>query len=429
MTLAQLEFPLEAPGVVSASPPSDGGTDLPRAGGCLTSLVADSVTLRRQRLFLLEELGRRLAGAPDELAISEEGVRLLAELKEIMVGVNGQDQAIRDNAKLTDDARAAGRKAAVKPCAAFAGKRLGLTLLDLQFLWNPQMNGRRVANGFYASDARFALEFAIMSRFGEHFIVTLPGAGSFRVRNTRGAIEGFIERVRSRFGKFNDGAAFPNGGKPRTGPHLPPSLTKKVKAEHIRYAAELVVERDHRYAELRLVVNDGGLAVATDGRRLVAIDAAGFDVGVALGRPAAAKFPKWGNVVPEFITREGRTFHCALPPTVLADSGALLTTATQAAAAIGDESDTVGLHVISGAIGLSASVARRGIQVSFRSSGVTKDSAPAAVMKLSHLTDLARQARALGVAEIGFVVTKATEPIVAILGTRGISVLMPVRTE
>lgn len=274
------------------------------------------------------------------------------------------------------------------------------------------------------------LERMIDLRHEQAITIQVPGDGTFRVRNERGAIEALRDRVKKEFGS---GLAAKQISSPGTGSKVAPRVTKKPSEADVHDALKLAASADQQRPILNHVVNDRNLSIATDGRRIVVRRGkygARLDEGMQfkVGKETM-QYPNYLQVIPASVVKvEPKTgsIKWQEKPNVIADPVEGLKILARIKPLISERDRTLKLHDVSGRLGFSYAYNND----AFVSEGVRSEMPAVRGVNPDFMEDLFKQALKLGLKEVPIHISQDSRaPIVAMLGKDAISVIMPHRLE
>lgn len=248
----------------------------------------DTKAAKEQKRYLLEEVDKAIADAPETRAVVPADADMAA-LDDVRMAKAGEDFV-----KFGERERAT--------VEALANK-YGVP-------WDKEKSGSSAIGQAYTktkfNEVEGKIQDAILKQ-SDTILIAVPGDGKFTLFNSKAALNDFKERAK-RFPTTAPKQSFPS--KPRLTPTTVPP-TGKMVAENIAKAAALSISMDDGRGAIRFIYSDGKVTVATDGRRLIQIDKGlgGTPENPKLfredGKPLSkaeieevGQFPNWKQVVP-----------------------------------------------------------------------------------------------------------------------------------
>ncbi len=392
--------------------------------------ASDRAGVTAQKKSLLADVNAAMASAPDEVEVFDIGSELLAEIATLE-----KNLPARADAKLNTPDR--GR---MEPCVRFGADRFGVTERDLLFL----CPGRYTAGSHYSdADERNlieALRRVTMSRHSRHVTFEVAGGGTYRIPNCKRNLENFSKSVAKAFPTWlSSSADLKASGKKEVvaagatapKPTAIPKLAKKVGPDDIEQAAGLIVNPEHSKPQLREVMHDGSVTVATDGRA-ISIFCGGQGMSPdAISKKHGASYPNWTQVIPSTVRIDGVTLKPSGHGICLeVDSEVLARVMIGLRGALHERRDGLGLHAVGAGLGISYDGnGDHYEEVFFRTEGVEADAQPLITLNHTYVSLIARQARQLGVRTIKILIKGEQDPATFFFEGRGITVCMPMRSR
>lgn len=218
----------------------------------------DPKAAKAQKKFLLDEIDKAIAEAPEQRAAVEADAEKAA-LESARAMNPGETRA-----QFLDRVDALTRRLAAKYDLKWPSGNTVLTAQEVALL---KLAGRPTTRTSEGGMGR--IDSAILDQ-AEKITIEVPGDGTFSIVNSRQALKDFKERA-AKFPTTAPRAPKQGPGSPRVNPSAPAPLGK-LDAKGAEAAAELMAGQDATRPSIQHLWSDGKQTVATDGRAIIVVD-------------------------------------------------------------------------------------------------------------------------------------------------------------
>ncbi len=244
--------------------------------------MADRKQLKVQKDFLVSALAAAEKAARDEVPMTPEGLVRLEAINAAEKIVNAGPVTTASTAELMGLAKAAGLKKSerAKPPGEIAD----------------------------------TLRYHVTRDHGEHVTIEVPGDGTFRIPNSKGALAAFRARVVSRMNKETADlpSPFSDEVKPyaAANPSSIPAVKKSPTKDDLTAAAAIAQSQDETRFILNRVYSEDRLSIGTDGQRMFIVAGGGGETAADIAKLKVkdkrakdiGKFPNWRQVIPKWVS-------------------------------------------------------------------------------------------------------------------------------